>query len=58
MAKRDSNKENKSKIEDFNLTEEQRLRRDIYRPDAEKLHLFTQMLRLNKLFNKARITHK
>ena len=40
------------------ITEEERLRNDIYRPDLEKLHLFTQMLRLNNLFTKARITHK
>ena len=35
-----------------------RLRRDIYRPDIEKLKLFTQMLRTNALFKKAKITHK
>jgi hypothetical protein len=35
-----------------------RLRRDIYRPDMEKLKLFTQMLRANALFKKAKITHK
>jgi hypothetical protein len=35
-----------------------RLRRDIYRPDIEKLKLFTQMLRTNALFKKAKVTHK
>lgn len=40
------------------LSEEERLRQDIYRPDLEKLHLFTQMLRINALFKNARITHK
>ncbi|HEY4875491.1 MAG TPA: hypothetical protein VIH86_07965 [Puia sp.] len=35
-----------------------RLRRDIYRPDMEKLKLFTQMLRTNALFKRAKITHK
>ena len=35
-----------------------RLRRDIYRSDMEKLKLFTQMLRTNALFKKAKITHK
>ena len=35
-----------------------RLRRDIYRPDIEKLKLFTQMLRTNALLKKAKITHK
>lgn len=38
--------------------EEQRLRDDIYRPDKEKLQLFTQMLRVNNLFKKAKISHK
>jgi hypothetical protein len=36
----------------------ERLRRDIYRPDMEKLKLFTQMLRANALFKKAKVTHK
>jgi hypothetical protein len=35
-----------------------RLKRDIYRPDIEKLQLFTQMLRTNALLKKAKITHK
>jgi hypothetical protein len=35
-----------------------RLKRDIYRPDMEKLKLFTQMLRTNALLKKAKITHK
>ena len=35
-----------------------RLRRDVYRPDMEKLKLFTQMLRTNALFKKAKVTHK
>jgi hypothetical protein len=38
--------------------ETERLRRDIYRPDMEKLRLFTQMLRTNALFKKAKVTHK
>lgn len=41
-----------------NEGEIERLRRDIYRPDMEKLRLFTQMLRANALFNKAKVTHK
>jgi hypothetical protein len=40
------------------LTETERLKRDIYRPDMEKLRLFTQMLRTNKLLKKAVIHHK
>jgi len=35
-----------------------RLKRDIFRPDMEKLQLFTQMLRTNALLKKAKITHK
>ena len=37
---------------------EAKLRQDIYRPDIEKLHLFTQMLRVNNLFKRAIVTHK
>ena len=40
------------------LTETERLKRDMYRPDMEKLRLFTQMLRTNKLLKKATIHHK
>ncbi len=36
----------------------ERLKRDIYRPDMEKLRLFTQMLRNNALLKKAKVTHK
>jgi hypothetical protein len=38
--------------------ERERIRRDIYRPDIEKLALFTRMLRQNALFKKAKIIHK
>jgi len=38
--------------------ERERLKRDIYRPDMEKLQLFTQMLRRNALFRKAKVSHK
>ncbi len=41
-----------------NNGEMERLRRDIYRPDMEKLKLFTQMLRTNALYAKAKVTHK
>ena len=40
------------------LTETERLKRDIYRPDIEKLQLFTKMLRTNALLKKAVIRHK
>jgi hypothetical protein len=38
--------------------EKERIRRDVYRPDLEKLKLFTRMLRQNALFKKAKVTHK
>lgn len=38
--------------------ERERLKRDIYRSDIEKLQLFTRMLRQNDLFKKAKIIHK
>jgi hypothetical protein len=41
-----------------NLDEMERLKRDIYRSDMEKLSLFTHMLRRNALFKKAKISHK
>jgi len=52
--------EKKSSIQDNLqwLSETERLKRDIYRPDMEKLRLFTQMLRTNKLLKKAVIHHK
>jgi len=39
-------------------SDEDRLRRDIYRSDMEKFLLFTKMLRTNKVYNRAKITHK
>ncbi|MHA4895854.1 hypothetical protein ACXZ1K_13960 [Pedobacter sp. PWIIR3] len=41
-----------------NLTDEERLRRDVFRSDMDKLRLFTEMLRTNKILKKAVITHK
>lgn len=38
--------------------EKERIKRDIYRPDIEKLKLFTRMLRQNALFKKAKVIHK
>ena len=40
------------------LNEAEKLKRDIYRPDMEKLQLFTKMLRTNALLKKAVIRHK
>jgi len=39
-------------------SEKERLIENVYRPDIEKLHLFTQMLRVNTLFKKAKVIHK
>lgn len=39
-------------------TEKERLLRDIFRPDIEKLRLLTLMLRNNAILKKAKITHK
>jgi len=38
--------------------ETERLRKNVFRSDMEKLSLFTQMLRTNKLYKKATVTHK
>jgi hypothetical protein len=38
--------------------EKERIRRDVYRSDLEKLKLFTRMLKQNALFKKAKVTHK
>ncbi|MBS1592482.1 MAG: hypothetical protein JST07_10305 [Bacteroidetes bacterium] len=38
-----------------NLSEDDKLRRDMLRSDKEKFLLFTQMLRRNKLLNKASV---
>jgi len=54
-------KTEKTRIESDNLiqlNEIERLKRDIYRPDMEKLRLFTKMLRTNALLKKAIIRHK
>jgi hypothetical protein len=54
-------KAEKIRLEPENLTlvnETERLKRDIYRPDMEKLRLFTKMLRTNALLKKAVIHHK
>jgi len=42
----------------INMSEEDRLRKDIYRSDMEKLQLFTKMLRRNALLKNVVITHK
>lgn len=39
-------------------SEEEKLLEDIYRPDMEKLQLFTRMLRRNTMLKKAAIHHK
>jgi hypothetical protein len=52
------NNTNKKPVQNSILTEEERLRQNIYRSDIEKLRLFTKMLRTNALLKKAAITHK
>ncbi|HTK21110.1 MAG TPA: hypothetical protein VL442_16420 [Mucilaginibacter sp.] len=48
-----------SQVENLsNLSETERLKRDVYRPDMEKLQLFTKMLHTNALLKKAVISHK
>jgi hypothetical protein len=56
MAKAEKNITNSENI--LQLTETERLKRDVYRPDMEKLQLFTKMLRTNMLLKKAVIRHK
>ena len=36
----------------------ERLKRDVFRPDIEKLKLFTKMLRTNATLKRAKIFHK
>ncbi|SDO46518.1 hypothetical protein SAMN05421820_11558 [Pedobacter steynii] len=40
------------------LSDNERLLKDIFRPDIDKLKLFTKMLCTNSLLNKAVIIHK
>ncbi len=39
-------------------TDEERLRKDIYRSDKEKFELFCTMLCHNKFYSKAKVTHR
>jgi len=55
LKNNDLSKESTSGISE---AEKERLRRDIYRSDMDKLRLFTQMLKTNALFKKAKISHK
>jgi hypothetical protein len=56
MAKAEKHKVNPGELSA--LSELERLKRDVYRPDMEKLQLFTKMLRTNILLKKAVIRHK
>jgi hypothetical protein len=40
------------------ISEDERLYKDVFRSDMDKLRLFTKMLRANALLKKARIIHK
>jgi len=59
MKKEDQNILNEPR-EDYHrhLSEEEKLRHDVFRPDMEKFLLFTKMLRTNNVLKKAKITHK
>ena len=52
-----SNPDNK-KTQATPHTKKKRPLQNIYRPDMEKLRLFTKMLRTNALYKKAKVTHK
>ncbi len=47
-----------AKLQISEESEMERLRRDVFRPDMEKLQLFTKMLRANALYKKAKVSHK
>lgn len=57
-------KETKDNLDEFSkicvtgLSDNERLLKDIFRSDLDKLKLFTKMLRTNNLLNKAVIIHK
>lgn len=57
-------KESKDHLNEFpktyvtNSSDHERLIKDVFRSDMDKLQLFTKMLRTNKTLNKAVITHK
>lgn len=57
-------KETKNNLNEFpktcvtELSDNERLLKDIFRSDFDKLKLFTKMLRINNLFNKAVIIHE
>lgn len=55
-----SEKNKESEIVALSMTdaEKERIKRDVYRSDIEKLRLFTRMLKQNALFKKAKVIHK
>jgi len=56
-SKKESSEINKKAVVSTE-SETERLLRDMNRPDMEKFKLFTAMLRVNALYNRAKITHK
>ncbi len=54
------NRENKvlPKVMDISGDELERIKRNVYRSDLEKLQLFTQMLRRNYYYKRAKVIHK
>jgi hypothetical protein len=57
LSKKQSSEKSKQ-IVVLNESEEERLLRKINRPDMEKFLSFTKMLRTNKLYKSAKVTHK
>ncbi|WP_431216435.1 hypothetical protein ACQ86N_18540 [Puia sp. P3] len=57
-AEPSNNRKDNSSVTLNERSEKERLIENVYRPDIEKLHLFTQMLRVNSLFKKAKVVHK
>jgi hypothetical protein len=48
----------KTTVSSLTNEEKARIRRDVHRPDMEKLKLFTRMLMKNALFKRAKVSHK
>lgn len=59
MKKASNNNLNESSVAYITkISDSERLRRDVYRSDMDKLRLFTKMLRTNNVLNKVVVTHK
>lgn len=59
MSENNKSDQKKTKEEiDISANEMERLRRNIYRSDKEKVLLFSQMIRTYNVLKKAKVTHK